>query len=69
MLPAVIAQIDRSPFQEVAIWMDDDEAGINARRKMLRQLGAVGIPARYIASDRDPKHHTLKEMKELIHAV
>ena len=67
LLPAVIDKIDRSPFTDIAIWMDDDDAGINARRKMLRQLGAVGIEARAIISDRDPKHHTLQEMKELIY--
>jgi len=66
LLPAVIDQIDRSPFQEVVIWMDDDEAGINARRKMIRQLGAVGIKSRAVTSNRDPKHHTIEEMKDMI---
>lgn len=67
LLPAVIDQINTSPFTDIAIWMDDDEAGINARRKMLKQLGAVGINARPIISDRDPKMHTIEEIKELIH--
>ena len=66
LMAAVINKIDASPYTDVVIWMDDDEAGINARRKMLRQLGAVGISARAIQSDRDPKHHTLEEMRNLI---
>lgn len=66
LMPAVINRIASSPYTDIVIWMDDDEAGINARRKMLRQLGAVGIEARAIRSDRDPKHHTLEEMKELL---
>jgi hypothetical protein len=66
LMPAVIAQIAERNPDRVNVWMDNDDAGINARRKMLRQLGAVGINARGIMSDRDPKHHTLQEMKELL---
>jgi DNA primase len=66
LMHAVINQIAESQYTDIAIWMDPDEAGVNARRKMLRQLGAVGIEARAILSDVDPKHHTLEEMKDLI---
>jgi hypothetical protein len=65
-MPAVIAQIAERNPDNTLVWMDDDEAGINARRKMLRQLGAVGINSRGIVSDRDPKHHTLEEMEALL---
>jgi hypothetical protein len=66
LLPAVINQIAASPYTDIVIWMDDDAAGWNARRKMLRALGAVGIEARIVKSDRDPKKHSLTEIKELI---
>jgi hypothetical protein len=66
LLPAVINQIAASPYTDIVIWMDDDAAGWNARRKMLRSLGAVGIEARIVKSDRDPKKHSLTEIKELI---
>lgn len=62
-----ITEIANSQYDDIVIWMDDDEAGINARRKMLVQLNSVGINARGLISDRDPKHHTLEEMKELIY--
>jgi hypothetical protein len=66
LMPAVLNRIGEAQYTDVAVWMDPDEAGIKARRKMLRQLGAVGINARPITSDRDPKMHTLEEIKELI---
>lgn len=66
LMPAVINRIAASSYTDIVIWMDDDTAGHNARKKMLRQLGAVGIHARSVISDRDPKHHTLEEMEELI---
>lgn len=66
LMPAVIKQIHERKPEETIIWMDDDEAGWNARRTMLRQLGSVGINARAVVSDRDPKHHTLQEMRNLI---
>ncbi len=66
LMPAVIGKIAEAGIQTVHVWMDDDDAGINARRKMLRQLGAVGINAKGVISNRDPKHHTLEEIEELI---
>lgn len=66
LMPAVIQRIADSPYTDIRVWMDDDEAGHRARKKMLRALGAVGIEATAIVSDRDPKHHTLQEMKDLI---
>ncbi len=66
LMDAVIVQIAASNYDDIGIWMDNDEAGLNARRKMMKQLGAVGIEARLIKSDRDPKLYTLEQIKELI---
>lgn len=65
LMPSVIRQLAEEKTEVIYVWMDDDEAGINARRKILKQLGAVGLNAIPIISDRDPKHHTLQEIKEL----
>lgn len=64
--PSVLAAIGDSHYDRIAIWMDEDEAGINARRKMRSQLQVVGKPVSLIQSDRDPKKHTIIEMRNLI---
>ncbi len=68
LMPAVLARLIEED-REVIVWMDDDEAGHKARKKMLRQIGAVGLPVRAILSDRDPKHHTIEEMKEMLYGI
>lgn len=66
LMDAVITALIERNFDMIHIWMDDDKAGIDARRKMLVQLKSVGLPARLIKSDRDPKLHTLQEIKDLL---
>ncbi len=66
LMAAPIAEIAASPYDDVVVWMDADEAGQNARRKMLRQLTAVGINARSVYSERDPKLLDLEGIHELL---
>lgn len=66
LVPSVLAAIGDSAYERVAIWMDDDDAGINARRKMRAQLQLTGKEVSLIQSDRDPKKHSLDEMRNLI---
>lgn len=65
---SVLARIGDSHYTRVAVWMDDDEAGINARRKMRGQLQLLGKEVSLIQSDRDPKKHSLEEIRRLVWA-
>ncbi len=64
LMDAPIAEIDESPYDDVVVWMDSDEAGQDARRTMLRQLSAVGINARSVYSELDPKLLDLEAINE-----
>lgn len=66
LMDAVIAEIANEDYDDILIWMDNDTAGINARRKMIKQLHSVGLSARIIKSDRDPKLYTLEQIQELV---
>lgn len=66
LMPAVIQRLADTGYTGIRLWLDDDEAGHNARKKIMRTLGAVGIEVTAIVSDRDPKHHSLQEIKDLV---
>jgi len=63
-LPAAteIAQTGRP----VAIWLDPDEAGVKGRGKVYRALRSLGVDARIIRADRDPKEYNKQEIKEYL---
>ena len=65
LMPSVVADIANSKYKEVKIWMDADQAGVDARRKMLTQLQDVGVPTSLILTSKDPKHHELSVIKSL----
>lgn len=46
----------------VAIWLDPDGAGRKARGKILRTLSLLGVDARIIRTDTDPKLYSLEEI-------
>ena len=50
----------------VAIWLDPDAAGRHAAKKVHSTLTAYGIAARIVRSERDPKLHTLDQIKEYL---
>ncbi len=64
LMDASIAEIAESPYDDVVVWLDSDEAGQDARRKVLRQLSAVGINARSVYSELDPKLLDLESIHE-----
>ena len=66
LMPAVIQRLADTGYTGIRLWLDDDEAGHNARKKIMRTLGAVGIEVTAIVSDRDPKHHSLQEINDLV---
>ena len=66
LMDAVINQIANTNYTQVLIWMDNDTAGFKARRKMLKQLGAVGIDARIIKAEKDPKYYTLEQIEDIL---
>lgn len=66
LVPAVLASIAETHHPNIAIWMDEDGAGVFARRRMRAQLQVTGKTVRLITSDRDPKKHSLAEIRSLI---
>lgn len=66
LMPSVLADIAETDHDDIAIWMDEDRAGIDARRKMRAQLQITGKRVRLVKSDRDPKKHSLEEMRRLL---
>ena len=63
---AVLARIGETAYDQVSIWMDADAAGVRARRKMHALLQTTGKQITMIHSDRDPKKHSLEEIRRLI---
>lgn len=52
--------------KNVNVWLDPDSAGIKASAKILKQLRAVGVKARIIVSNKDPKLLHRENIKELL---
>lgn len=50
----------------VAIWLDPDAAGRKGRGKVYRELLRLGVDARIIRSDKDPKMYSLDQIKEYL---
>jgi DNA primase len=50
----------------VNVWLDPDAAGRAGATKACRELRALGVPVRRIVSAKDPKNHSLLEIKELL---
>lgn len=53
----------------VNVWLDPDGPGRYAAKKVYSQLKAYGIEARVIRSDRDPKLHSLDQIRSYLCAV
>lgn len=63
--PSVAAEIARTG-RPVLVWLDPDDAGLKARRKIIPQLRALGVDARIVRASRDPKYYSWAEIKELV---
>ena len=55
--------------RRAAVWTDPDAAGERARRGIHQRLGQVGIEARDVRSARDPKYHSLQDIKEILCSI
>lgn len=64
--PWVLAKLIRAG-KPVAVWLDPDEAGQRAARRVLRELRTSGVSCRNIISERDPKRHTLQEIHQYVY--
>lgn len=51
----------------VNVWLDPDKAGRKAAARYCKQLTALGLRANNILSTKDPKLHTLGEIKDYVY--
>lgn len=52
---------------DVCIWLDPDKAGRMARSKVRNALALVGVEARIIRTDKDPKLYSREEIRRYIY--
>jgi len=60
------AEIAKFGASRVLVWLDPDEAGVTARRKIVPQLRAMGIDAKAVRADLDPKLYPLEEIRRKV---
>ena len=60
LLPALM------PFDEVFVWLDPDDAGINGSIKIAHYCSLLGKPVYRVHSDKDPKYYSRQEIKQFI---
>lgn len=54
------------PFDEVFVWLDPDDAGINGSIKIAHYCSLLGKPVYRVHSDKDPKYYSKQEIKQFI---
>lgn len=60
LLPALM------PFDEVFVWLDPDDAGIDGSIKIAHYCSVLGKPVYRVHSDKDPKYYSKQEIKQFI---
>lgn len=60
LLPALM------PFDEVFVWLDPDDAGIDGSIKIAHYCSLLGKPVYRVHSDKDPKYYSKQEIKQFI---
>jgi DNA primase len=50
----------------VAVWLDPDAAGRKGRLRVTQQLRALGVDARIIRAEQDPKYYSVDQIREFI---
>lgn len=58
-----LRQIQDFGASRVWVWLDPDEAGVSGRRKIVPALRSLGIDAKAVRSDKDPKLIPLEEIR------
>lgn len=66
LTPLSEAQIGKYGASEILVWLDPDEAGVKARRKIVPQLRALGLNAKAVRAELDPKLYPLEEIRRKI---
>jgi len=56
-----LAQLNRP----VSLWLDNDQYGLLSK-KIGRLQSFLGVPVRYIRTDKDPKGYSVNEIKEIL---
>ena len=64
LTPQAEAQIVNFGASKVLVWLDPDGAGVNGRRKIVPQLRALGLDARAVRADLDPKCYPLDDIRK-----
>lgn len=62
------AEIGKYGASRVLVWLDPDDAGIAGRRKIVPRLRALGIDAKSVRADLDPKCYPTDEIRRKITA-
>jgi DNA primase len=63
--PALVRYL-LSSRKPVSVWLDPDAAGRRGASKLVKSLRAYGLEPTNILSARDPKLHTLEQIKEIL---
>lgn len=50
----------------VVVWMDGDDAGREARRKLIHSLTMLGQECKWVETPKDPKEYTNTEIQEIL---
>ncbi len=61
------AEIAAFGASRVLVWLDPDDAGVKGRRKIVPKLRAMGINARAVRADLDPKNYPFEEIRKRVH--
>jgi len=64
--PGLLAALMARRPTRVNVWLDPDRAGERSAAKLNASLRGFGFTVRNIHSARDPKRHTLAEIKEYL---
>lgn len=55
--------------QDVVIWLDGDEAGVNGAIKLIKDLRLLSKSVKIVVGDKDPKEYTYTEIQEILWVV
>jgi hypothetical protein len=69
LTPEAIRLLATRKPSRVLVWLDPDDAGVSARRKIVPKLRAMGLDAKAVRAPRDPKNFTFAEIRSYIHGT
>lgn len=69
LTPSQEAEIVKYGATKLLVWLDPDAAGLKGRRKLVPYLRSIGLDAKAIRAERDPKLYSLQDIRRLIHSA